>query len=68
MGAQKAMNIASNFFPLKNKISDTIIMDMTTNSIRQFIAPTRSIKFLIIAMIQILVKGIKLLFSKLRFH
>ena len=59
VGAQNAIKIASSFSPLKNKISDTIIMDRTTNNITQFIAPIRSIKFLIIVVIQILLKGIK---------
>lgn len=58
VGAQKAINIASNFSPLKNKTSATTMMDRTTNSMMQFIAPTRSIKFLIIFVIQILLKGI----------
>lgn len=59
MGAQNATKIASNFFPLRNKTSETTIMDKTTKSNIQFIAPIRSIKFLIIAVIQILLKGIK---------
>lgn len=63
VGAQKAMNMASSFFPLKNKISDTMIMDSTTNSMMQFITPTRLIKFLIISVIQILLKGINYFIS-----
>lgn len=58
VGAQKAIKMASNFFPLRNKTSETTIMDRTTKSNTQFIAPMRSIKFLIIAVIQILLKGI----------
>lgn len=58
VGAQKAMKIASNFFPDKKRNSETIIMETTTNSIMQFIKPIRSIKFLNIVVIEILLKGI----------
>ncbi len=58
VGAQKAMKIASNFFPDKKSTSETIIMDTTTNSIMQFIRPIRSIKFLNIVIMDILLKGI----------
>jgi hypothetical protein len=47
VGAQKAIKIASNFCPLRKRTSDTIIMEITTRSMTQFIAPIRSIKFLI---------------------
>ena len=61
VGAQKAMKIASNFFPDKKSISETTIMDTTTNSIMQFIRPIRSIKFLNIVVMEILLKGINYL-------
>ncbi len=47
VGAQNATKIASNFLPLRNKYSENTIIDSTTRSIKQFIAPTRLIKFLI---------------------
>ena len=59
MGAQNATKIASNFFPLRNKTSEPTLIDNTNKSTIQFIALIRSIKFLIIAVIQILLKGIK---------
>jgi hypothetical protein len=40
-----------------------MIMDSTTNSMMQFITPTRLIKFLIISVIQILLKGINYFIS-----
>jgi len=40
VGAQKAMKIASNFSPLRNKYSEVIIIETTTKSNRQFILPT----------------------------
>mgnify|MGYP005820860291 CR=1 FL=1 len=46
------MKIASSFFPDKKRISETIIIEMTTKSIITFIMPMRLIKFLIIATIQ----------------
>ena len=58
VGAQKAIKIASNFFPDKKSISETIIMDTTTNSIMQFIKPIRFTKFLNIVVIEILRKDI----------
>lgn len=58
VGAQNAMNIASNFFPDKKRISETIIIDITTNIIMIFITPIRSTKFLNIALIQIPLKYI----------
>jgi len=48
VGAQKAIKIASSLSPLRKRTSDTIIMEITTRSITQFIAPILSIKFLII--------------------
>ena len=48
VGAQKATKMASNFSPVKNIYSDTIIIERTTRSKTQFIAPIFSIKFLII--------------------
>ncbi len=62
------MKMASNFFPLRNKTSDTTIMDRTTKSNTQFIAPILSIKFLIITVIQILLKGINNNFKNLTNH
>lgn len=56
VGAQNAMNIASNFLPLRKSTSETTIIDKTTSSNKQFIAPTRLIKFLIITVIRILLK------------
>ncbi len=47
VGAQKATKIASNFFPLRNRYSETMMMETTTSNNKQFIAPTFSIKFLI---------------------
>lgn len=49
VGAQKAINIASSLSPLRKRTSDTIIMEITTRSITQFIAPILSIKFFIIS-------------------
>ena len=46
VGAQNAMKIASNFFPLRKSTSDAIIMETTTKSRIQFINPTLSTKFL----------------------
>ncbi len=46
VGAQNATKMASNFFPLRNRYSETTIMESTTRSNIQFITPTRSIKFL----------------------
>ncbi len=48
VGAQKAIKIASSLSPLRKSTSDTIIMETTTRSMTQFIAPILSIKFLII--------------------
>lgn len=48
VGAQNATKMASNFLPLRNRYSEKIIIEKTTRSITQFIAPTLSIKFLII--------------------
>ncbi|GEM_PF-4283559 len=56
VGAQKAIKIPSSFLPLRKSISETIIIDKTTRSKIQFITPTRSMKFLIIAVIQSLIK------------
>lgn len=56
VGAQNAMNIASNFLPLRKSTSETMMMDKTTRSNKQFITPTRLIKFLTIAVIQILLE------------
>ncbi len=49
VGAQKAINIASSFLPLRKSTSETIIMDKTTRSNTQFITPTRSTNVLIIS-------------------
>ncbi len=46
VGAQNATKIASNFFPLRNITSETIIMDTTTRSMMKFMTPTFSIKCL----------------------
>lgn len=46
VGAQNATKMASIFFPLRNRYSETTIMESTTRSNKQFITPTRSIKFL----------------------
>lgn len=46
VGAQNAINMASIFSPLRNKYSETMIIDITTKSMMQFITPTLSIKFL----------------------
>jgi hypothetical protein len=56
VGAQNAINIASNFLPLRKSTSETTMIDKTTRSNIQFIAPIRLIKFLIIAVIQLLLK------------
>lgn len=48
VGAQKAIKMASSLSPLRKTTSDTIIIEITTRSITQFIAPILSIKFLII--------------------
>jgi hypothetical protein len=48
VGAQNAMKMASNLSPVRNITSETIIIEITTSSIMQFITPIRSIKFLII--------------------
>ena len=39
VGAQKAIKIASNLSPVRKINSDTIIIETTTRSITQFIAP-----------------------------
>lgn len=52
VGAQKAIKIASSFLPLRKSTSETTIIDNTTRSKIQFITPIRSIKFLIITVIQ----------------
>ncbi len=49
VGAQKAIKIASSLSPVRKITSDTIIIEITTRSITQFIAPILSIKFLIIS-------------------
>ncbi len=49
VGAQKATKMASIFFPLRNRYSETTMMESTTRSNKQFITPTRSIKFLSIS-------------------
>lgn len=56
VGAQNATNMASSFLPLRKSTSETTIIDNTTSSKIQFITPTRSIKFLIISVIQSLTK------------
>lgn len=56
VGAQNAINIASSFLPLRKSTSETTIIDRTTSSKIQFITPMRSIKFLIITVIQSLNK------------
>ena len=48
VGAQNAMKMASSLSPVRNITSETIIIEITTSSIMQFITPIRSIKFLII--------------------
>jgi len=48
VGAQKAIKIASSLFPLRKITSETIIIEITTRSIMQFMTPIRSIKFFII--------------------
>ncbi len=48
VGAQNAMKMASNLSPVRNITSETIIIEITTSSIMQFITPIRSIKFFII--------------------
>jgi len=50
VGAQNAMNMASNFCPLRNRISETMIIENTTSSIMAFIVPIRVINSLIIVM------------------
>ncbi len=46
VGAQNAIKIASNFFPLRNITSETTIMDSTTRIMMKFITPIFSIKCL----------------------
>ncbi len=46
VGAQNAIKIASNFFPLRNITSETMIMDSTTRIMTKFITPIFSIKCL----------------------
>ncbi len=58
VGAQKAKNIASNLLPVRNRYSEAIMMDTTTKSMMIFIMPIRSIKFLNIVVMEILIKGI----------
>lgn len=48
VGAQKAIKIASSLSPVRNIYSETTIIESTTRSKITFIAPTLSIKFLII--------------------
>lgn len=54
VGAQNAIKIASIFSPLRNKYSETMIIDTTTKSMIQFMTPTLSIKSLNIKQIVIL--------------
>lgn len=61
VGAQKATKIASSFLPLRNKYSEKTIIDKTTKSMIIFITPMRSIKFLIIQRIVVLLKDNRLL-------
>ncbi len=56
VGAQNAIKIASSFLPLRKSTSATTIIDRTTRSKTQFITPILLIKFLIIAVLQILIK------------
>ena len=56
VGAQKAIKIPSSFLPLRKSTSETTIIDKTTRSKIKFITPMRSIKFLIITVIQSLIK------------
>ena len=46
VGAQNATKMASIFFPCRKRISEVVIIEITTKSIMQFIKPTLSINLL----------------------
>ncbi len=48
VGAQNAINSASNLFPCRKIYSETMMIDNTTKSMIAFMTPIRSRKFLII--------------------
>ena len=45
VGAQKAIKMASNLFPVRKRYSDTIMMERTTSNIMKLMVPTFPIKF-----------------------